>query len=166
MLDYLDGQIERSDWIRLGGDATLLSYGVDTTRLRHLGNAARDDAMIRETVPEEHRIFLRQLPVLVESPRYVFVHAGIWPDRPLDEQSDRDLTTMRQKFYAMADQLDRFVIHGHTPITTPQLEGRRLDIDTGAYFSGRLTAVRIWRGTGRFLTGQLAGSSGTADTAR
>ena len=155
MLDFLEGRLERADWVRLGGDATLLSYGIDHARLQHLGNTARDDAMIRASVPDDHRAFLRGLPVLVESARYVFVHAGIWPDQPIDAQSDRDLTTMRGKFYAKANQLDRFVVHGHTPITTPKLEGKRLDIDTGAYFSGRLTAVRIWRGTGRFLTGRL-----------
>ena len=162
MLDYLDGRIERADWVRLGGDTTLYSYGVDHSRLAKLGNGARDDAMIRAMVPDDHVAFLKGLPVIVESPDYVFVHAGIWPDVPLGEQSDRDLTTMRQKFYAKAHLLDRFLVHGHTPITTPKLEGKRLDIDTGAYFSGRLTAVRIWRGTGRFLTGRLGeGLSGT-----
>lgn len=155
MLDFLEGRIERADWVRLGGDATLFSYGVDHARLASLGNGARDDAMIRALVPDAHLAFLRTLPVVVESADYVFVHAGIWPELPLDQQSDRDLTTMRYKVDAKAHLLDRFVVHGHTPVTTPQLVGKRLDIDTGAYFSGRLTAVRIWRDTGRFLTGRI-----------
>ncbi|MBC8129330.1 MAG: serine/threonine protein phosphatase [Rhizobiaceae bacterium] len=156
MLDYLDRRIARSDWTRLGGDRTLMSYGIDHEHLARLAGdePERYDSMIRAMIPAEHVDFLRRLPVLVESPTHLFVHAGLQPGVPLDQQADEELMTIRSRFYTNADRLDHFVIHGHTPITEPQLEGRRLNLDTGAYFSGRLCAVRIWRNTGRFLFGR------------
>lgn len=153
MLDFLEGRIPRRDWVGIGAKATLLSYGIDADYIAGMGND-REDAVIRRMVPKSHLAFLKALPVLVESPRYVFVHAGIRPGVPLAEQSDRELTTIRTAFTKNADLLDRFVVHGHTPIETPQLEGRRLNIDTAAFRTGRLTGVRIWRDTGRFLEGK------------
>lgn len=162
MLDYLEGRIGREDWTRLGGDRTLFSYGIDHQHLAQVAgeDAGRYDAMIRDIVPKTHVAFLKSLPVLVESPAYLFVHAGIRPDVPLADQSDGDLTTIRSEFFAKAHLLDRFVVHGHTPTTTVRLEGRRLNVDSGCYFSGRLTAVRIWRDTGKFLTNLGSGGEG------
>lgn len=154
MLDYLEGRIARADWMRLGGDATLLSYGIDQNHMERLsgGDDGRHDELIRAVVPDSHLAFLRALPVLVEAPDYIFVHAGLKPGVAVADQTDRDLTTIRREFLDGADRLDRFVVHGHTPITEPKLEGRRLNLDTGCYFSGRLSAVRIWKNTGRFLS--------------
>jgi serine/threonine protein phosphatase 1 len=36
------------------------------------------------------------------------------------------------------------VVHGHTPQAEPHLDGRRIGIDTGAFATGRLTAVRLY----------------------
>ena len=86
------------------------------------------------------------------SERVVFVHAGIRPEIPLDEQDDVDLTTIRSDFLDNAAKLDRLVVHGHTRSIRPSAEGRRFGIDTGAFETGRLTALRIKDRQGRLLS--------------
>jgi serine/threonine protein phosphatase 1 len=78
-------------------------------------------------------------------------HAGIRPGVDLAAQDDRDLLHIRSDFFDAAHLLDRWVVHGHTPVGIPRLEGRRLGIDTAAFQSGRLTAVRIADKQGRLI---------------
>ncbi|MDZ5696121.1 metallophosphoesterase [Chelativorans sp. M5D2P16] len=152
MLAYLEERAALSQWLALGAEATLSSYGIDRDRLSRVYTQPRQvDALIRRTIPDAHAAFLRRLPVLVEAPGLAFVHAGFRPDLPLERQSDSQLVSIREAFYTRAHLLERTVVHGHTPISRPRLEGRRLNIDSGAYLGGPLTAVRIWRGEGLFL---------------
>ena len=116
------------------------------------GTSSQVDEMIRKAIPVTHTAFLRSLPILVEAPRFVFVHAGIRPELSLDRQSDDDLVTIRSAFYERAHLLKKYVVHGHTPVEEVKRQGSRINIDTGAYFSGRLTALRIWRNKGTYLT--------------
>ena len=65
------------------------------------------------------------------------------PGVPLDEQSDEDLTWIREEFlYSKAD-FGKMIVHGHTPTHTPEEHRNRIAIDTGAYMSGILTAVAL-----------------------
>lgn len=153
MLDYLEERAALAKWIGLGGAATLLSYGIDHDRLQMIyRDQAAIDRMIRESIPLSHRGFLKQLPILVEIADFILVHAGIRPGIAIEKQSDADLVTIRSAFYDEAHLLDRYVVHGHTPVKEPARDGRRVNIDTGAYFSGRLTALRIFNHKGRYLT--------------
>lgn len=153
MLDYLEGRIGLQSWLRIGAEPTLLSYGIDHARLLDVyGDERQIDAVIREAIPAEHLAFLRSLPVLVEADRYIFVHAGIRPGIELDEQTDEDLVFIRSAFFDNAHLLTRYVVHGHTPVEEAKREGLRINIDTGAYFSGRLTGLRIWQNKGLYLT--------------
>ncbi|WP_011580004.1 MULTISPECIES: metallophosphoesterase family protein [Chelativorans] len=151
-LDYLDGVLAREAWLATGGGTTLRSYGIDLSYLANLYSASEIDQMVRSSIPPAHVEFLRALPVMAYSRQVVFVHAGIRPGIPLRDQHERDLMFIRKEFFDHAGQLDRWVIHGHTPVKKPDLSGRRLNIDTGAYMSGRLTAVQIGAGRARFLT--------------
>ena len=153
MLQYLDGGIQLADWFSMGAGATLRSYGIDHERLALMYQSADlVDDVVRKTIPSSHVAFLRSLPILVETPGHLFVHAGIRPGIDLAKQQDGDLVFIRSEFYDRAHLLNQFVVHGHTPVEQPRLEGLRLNIDSGAYYSGRLTAVRIWQNAGRFLT--------------
>ncbi|MGN6764870.1 MAG: metallophosphoesterase family protein [Rhizobiaceae bacterium] len=152
MLDYLEERIGRGEWLRMGASPTLTSYGLDYERLKAIYATDSDiDGMIRATIPSSHRNFLRSLPVMVTGGHFVFVHAGIRPERSLDRQTDLDLVTIRSSFFDQAHLLSNYVVHGHTPVDSAAREGKRINIDTGAYFSGRLSALRIWKGRGRFL---------------
>ncbi|MDW6022615.1 metallophosphoesterase [Mesorhizobium sp. BAC0120] len=153
MLDYLEGRATLGEWLQMGAGPTLRSYGIDRERLAQIyGSAKQVDDMIRRAIPNTHAAFLRSLPILVDAKRFVFVHAGIRPELPLDQQSDDDLVFIRSEFYERAHLLKKYVVHGHTPVSEAKLEGRRINIDTGACFSGRLTAIRIWGNKGSYLT--------------
>lgn len=153
MLDYLDGRLTLLEWLTVGAVPTLLSYGVDHERLAQVyGSPKQVDEMVRTVIPAEHVAFMRSLPILVEAQRFIFVHAGLRPGIPLDRQSDDDLVFIRDQFYERAHLVKKYVVHGHTPVEEVKREGRRVNIDTGAYYTGRLTALRIWQNKGIYLT--------------
>jgi serine/threonine protein phosphatase 1 len=163
LLDYLDGRLPLLDWMPMGATATLLSYGIDHDRLGHLYQSSRQvDEVIRSTIPAAHVAFLRSLPIMVEAERYVFVHAGVRPELAFDQQSDDDLIYIRSVFYESPHPLKKYVVHGHTPVTEARLDGGRINIDTGCFYSGRLTALRIFRNKGRYLSNRPAQEAGTA----
>lgn len=153
MLDYAEGRSGLPPWLAIGAAATLHSYGIDPQRLDQVyRGAGQADEIIRKTFPAAHLAFLRSLPVLVETPRYIFVHAGFRPDLELGRQPDEDLITIRSAFYERAHLLKKYVVHGHTPVEEAERDGARINIDTGACFTGRLTALRIWQDKGRYLS--------------
>jgi serine/threonine protein phosphatase 1 len=153
MLDVLEGRAGLDRWRALGSDATLASYGIDSERLLHLGSSSAEvGAMIAETVPAAHLAFLRDLPVLLSTRLHIFVHAGLRPDVPVSEQSDRSLMSLRLAPSDATQLPDRYIVHGHTPVARVAMENRRINVDTGACFTGRLSALRIWRGGGRVLS--------------
>jgi len=90
--------------------------------------------------------------VMAHSGRLVFVHAGVRPGVAIEDQKEQDLLYIRSAFFESAHLLDYWVVHGHTPVVRPLVEGRRVNIDTGAYLGGPLTAVRLSRKGGVFLT--------------
>ena len=72
---------------------------------------------------------------------------------PLAEGSkDEDLVSIRSEFFENAHLLQHWVVHGHTPIETPRQEGRRFNLDTGAFSTGKLSALRLWQKKGRVFT--------------
>ncbi|MBN8953764.1 MAG: serine/threonine protein phosphatase [Rhizobium tropici] len=147
MLAYLDGGISLDDWVTLGGDATLASYGADIQTLRQQYPSQKKlDTFLRTWLPDDHINFLRRLPILLDTPQALFVHAGIDPDRSIADQQDHDLVFIRSHFYDSAQPLPKLIVHGHTPIRQAEVNGLRLNLDTGAFHTGRLSAARLWRG--------------------
>ncbi|MBS3648604.1 metallophosphoesterase [Pseudaminobacter sp. 19-2017] len=153
MLDYIDGRLGLADWMSMGAAATLHSYGIDQERLVQVYRSSRQvDEVIRKAIPAPHVAFLRSMPILVEAPRFIFVHAGVRPELDIAQQTDDDLVLIRSEFYKHSAQLKKYVVHGHTPTAEPKLEDKRVNIDTGAVFGGKLTALRIWQDKGLYLT--------------
>lgn len=144
MLDFLRRPSPNATWLEFGGRETLLSYGVPLEALMHSRFGAREARQIVDIyIPGDHIEFLEELPVMIETPSTVLVHAGIRPGIELGEQADLDLIGYRDNFEASYAGLGRTVVHGHTIREEPLVAANRIAIDTGAYFSGRLTAVRI-----------------------
>jgi serine/threonine protein phosphatase 1 len=114
-------------WLHNGGGATLTSYGV-----RHVTE-----------LPAEHLEWFASLPFAIADQKRFFVHAGIKPGIPLHEQSKADLLWIREPFLLDPRDHGLYVVHGHTPIPAgvPELRRNRLNLDTGAYFGGPLTAA-------------------------
>jgi len=130
-------------WRREGGLETLLSYGLKPTICpdRHEQVALVD--RLARAMPAQHLQFLKSLDVTLCCGDFLFVHAGIRPDVPIDRQREEDLLWIREDFLAHEQPFERFVVHGHTPVMRPDLRRNRINIDTGAFATGHLTCVVI-----------------------
>jgi serine/threonine protein phosphatase 1 len=154
MLSFLDGESDGLDWLSFGGLETLLSYGVPVHNLPDTGKAVKAlQAALIEAVPERHIAFFRQCRLHHTIGDYVFVHAGVRPDIKLERQSPTDLLWIRDDFLRVRNPLPgRVVVHGHTICDMPQNRHYRINIDTGAFASGRLTCLVLRGRERRFLS--------------
>lgn len=145
LLNFLDNGETGPMWMTVGGAATLLSYGVSPPRLKTDMPAWREaSAALKAAMPPAHIALLSSASLMARFRDYVFVHAGVRPGVALDRQSEEDVTTIRGKFLASDDPADgKVVVFGHTPFEEPYVRARKIGIDTGAYSSGVLTALRI-----------------------
>jgi serine/threonine protein phosphatase 1 len=144
LLQFLDDPGFGAAWTEHGGAATLASYGVQPPAQRtdlEAWNNARE--ALRAVLPPEHRRFFEGLELMVTAGDYAFVHAGARPGVPLEAQSERDLLWIRQEFLEDRRRFEKVIVHGHTPLEEPQLTPVRLGLDTGAYATGVLTAIRL-----------------------
>ena len=127
-------------FLRHGGRETILSYGLDRERYNALTLEDLQEEMAR-LVPAEDRAFLASAEEWIEAGDYLFVHAGVDPARPLEEQRRSDLLWIRERFLRHTDPFSHVVVHGHTIFDEVEDAGHRIGVDTGAYRSGRLTAL-------------------------
>ena len=135
------GLFER--WMRLGGRETLMSYGITLAALSDDRQIVRLQAAFHDALPQSHFRFFRDLQSSYTCGDYFFAHAGVKPDIPLARQKENDLLWIRQEFLASRDDFGKIVIHGHTPTRDIQVEPNRVNIDTGAFATGRLTCLVI-----------------------
>lgn len=145
MNSFLQNPSRDAPWLEFGGRQTLESYGVDLIEKAR----PRDLRMkITALIPDAHLSFLSDLPVSLELPDYYIAHAGINPDASLHDQTDRDLLWIREPFSSHNGPFEKVVVHGHTPQETATVTQHKISIDTGAYASGKLSAVRLQTGVG------------------
>ena len=138
-------------WRRLGGLETLASFGVPVRDMmigRGYDEAAKQLAAV---MTAEQRGFLASLRNSFMCGRYFFCHAGVRPGVPLDRQSEHDLLWIRDEFLKSPADFGKIVIHGHTPVAEPEVRPNRINIDTGAFATGRLTCVVLEGPSHRFL---------------
>lgn len=131
-----------ADWLRFGGVETLVSYGVAAIGSFERGDRRqqwRNDFDL--ALPADHLAFLRSLRPYREVGDYFFVHAGVAPKVPLDQQSEQDLLWIREPFLSSSHWHGRRIVHGHTIVEEPEFLDNRIAIDTGAYDTGCLTAL-------------------------
>lgn len=143
LLQIIDGDTSLiPSWLRFGGAECLQSYGGDP---RQVARAAKDEALglIQAAIPPQHLEFLRGFADTCRFGDYLFVHAGIRPGIPVDEQLQSDLRWIREPF--LFDDTDHgcVVVHGHTISEGVEERDNRIGIDTGAYRTGILTALAI-----------------------
>lgn len=125
---------------RLGGGATLASYGVAAAEGRPLADLW---AEANARVPEAHRVFLDNLPLLHRTEAAVFVHAGIRPGVPLIAQAPQDLMWIRDGWLEDARDHGPLVIHGHTVVEAPVHYGNRVNLDAGAGYGDPLAVALV-----------------------
>lgn len=140
---FLEKPGSELDWLRLGGAETLASYGVeveDPHSRRGRRQLARE---VDQLVPRQHRAFLNRLSLTARVGDVVLVHAGLRPGVPLEAQKPDDLMLIREEFLTDDGDPGFLVVHGHTVTARPDVARTRIGIDTGAYRTGRLTALKI-----------------------
>jgi hypothetical protein len=130
-------------WRQNGGLETLLSYGLKPTVNPDRHEQVRLADELADALPKQHLDFLDSLDLSFSCGDYLFVHAGIRPGVPIREQTEDDMLWIREEFLAHEQPFERFVVHGHTPVSVPDLRSNRINIDTGAFATGRLTCIVI-----------------------
>lgn len=145
MLDFIDRTAERGGrWLRNGGLQTLASFGVSGVTDSSEGDLlldARDD--LRAALDPALEDWMRALPLSWRSGTLWCVHAAADPARPMTDQDPRVLLWGHRDFLSKPRRDGQWVAHGHTPVDTPAAAQSRIPTDTGAYYSGRLTAAHI-----------------------
>ena len=161
LLQFRDEPGFGQTWVEHGGSATLASYGVQPPATRTDPDAWETARRaFREALPASHKAFYEGLEIMIVLGDYAFVHAGVRPGVPLDRQVERDLLWIRAEFLQSTAKFEKIIVHGHTPMEEPQIiAGRRIGVDTGAYATGLLTAVRLDDNGSRILQGRAVRSA-------
>lgn len=127
---------------RIGGRETILSYGVDADAYDRM-DYEELHAVLRTHVPHSHEAFITAFEDMIVIGDYVFVHAGIRPGVELSSQRSADLRWIRNPFLSHDRPLGKIVVHGHTISEELDVQAHRIGVDTGAYETGRLTALGL-----------------------
>lgn len=140
-LDFLKKPVILAQWRSLGGLETLMSYGLSSS---HVGDPAVQTKLatdLKRVLPDSHHKFLTNLLPSFACGDYFFAHAGVRPGVPLAQQHERDLLWIREEFLSYQGEFGKVIVHGHTPVSEPEIKPNRINIDTGAYATGRLTCL-------------------------
>lgn len=135
-------------WLGVGGAATLLSYGVRE-------KSQNPEAVCQELfnrIPPSHLKFVEDLQLSYRSGDYLFVHAGLRPGIPLENQDPQDLIWIRGEFLRYTGPFGAVVVHGHSISLKPEFRRHRIGIDTGAYATNALSCVVLDGSRRGFLT--------------
>ena len=130
-------------WMRLGGVETLMSYGVAPGQPPSGKPIVELQAAFHHALPQAHLRFFRDLQPSFACGDFFFAHAGVRPGVELSRQIENDLLWIRDEFLSSDEDFGKIVIHGHTPTHEVEVEPNRINIDTGAFATGRLTCLVI-----------------------
>jgi serine/threonine protein phosphatase 1 len=137
-------------WRDFGGLETLHSYGIPTGRVMMGGDYPAAAEALRGAIAP-HVAFLQSLKTSHSHGKYFLCHAGVRPGIALDRQDDHDLMWIRAEFLDSDMDFGKIVVHGHTPVERPEVKANRINIDTAAFATGRLTCIALDDGGHRFL---------------
>jgi serine/threonine protein phosphatase 1 len=140
------------EWRRFGGLETLASYGIPVGSLMLGKDYDQAAEALKAAVPRSHMEFIGALRTSLLVGRYFLCHAGIRPGIPLELQSADDLLWIRAPFLGSRADFGKIVVHGHSPAERPEVLPNRINIDTGAYMTNRLTCVALGSEPMRFLS--------------
>ena len=144
MLDFIKGEPDSLYlWILNGGDKTLNSYGVKA--ITFFEGIIKNDKTIRgqliKKIPKDHLQFFNNLSLSYQYNDYFFVHAGIDPDIALNKQDKQVMIWTRGITYPK--DFEKIIVHGHTPQLEIEDLPNRINLDTGAFYSGILSCLLI-----------------------
>lgn len=140
LLQFLDKPSKYRRWLNVGGLQAARSYGLT-------GSPVSDNDLIAfaaelgTTLPEAHVNFLKSLQLSHTTERYFFCHAGVRPGTPLAKQDAHDLMWIKADFLEHRKSFGKVVVHGHSPGDVVDIRPNRIDVDTRAHATGRLSCV-------------------------
>lgn len=164
LLRFLNDVNFGKQWVRYGGAETLYSYGLQppqNSRAAMQSHEAMETykrawdtvwTEFRNRLPDKHLKFYQNLQHYYITGDYLFVHAGLRPGEALENQTVRDMLWIREEFLEAPDQFPQVIVHGHTPTDDIFRDNRRIGLDTGAFISGKLSAVRLFKDEVSFLS--------------
>jgi serine/threonine protein phosphatase 1 len=152
LIQFLSDPSIGAAWSRNGGLETLHSYGVDVGPLMRGRSYERAAASLEKALPRAHIAFFASLRVCLSLGRYFFCHAGVRPGIPFAQQREYDLLWIRDEFLYDSTDFGKIVVHGHTPAPAPEIRPNRINVDTGAFITGRLTCAVLEGEQPRFLS--------------
>lgn len=142
-LRSLDGDLESLRlFVRIGGRETMLSYGI-SERDYERTDYAELLALMQAHVPERHIAFLKGFEDRIEVGDYVFVHAGLRPGVAIEDQKRADMRWIRSSFLDSDAEFGKLVVHGHSISDEVIERPNRIGLDTGAFATGRLSALGL-----------------------
>lgn len=119
-----------------GGHATLASYGIEPERM------TPENALA--AIPPDHIEFFRSLRPFYLTDSYLCVHAGVHPEKSLEEQTEEELFWIRNLFIYRSHRLPYTVVFGHTPQPTVFYDlPYKVGIDTGLVWGNMLTCLEV-----------------------
>lgn len=136
-----DARVIRA-WLKVGGRETLESFGLTVKAEEEIVTPPLV-ASVREALPDELMKFVGSWPLTARSGDYYFCHAGVKPNVSLEKQTKKDLIWIRDEFLGSPVDHGAVVVHGHSITPSIDLKPNRVGIDTGAYFTGVLTAIYV-----------------------
>ena len=128
-------------WLRLGGLETLISYRVPSEILASGRQIAELQGAFHNALPPAHFRFFRDLQSSFECGDFFFAHAGVRPNVELSAQKESDLLWIRDEFLSSNCDFGKIIVHGHTPTREIEIGPNRINIDTGAFATDRLTCL-------------------------
>ena len=141
-LEFLKRPRSNGLFARYGGNETSASYGVELDTRTPGALKLCHESLVR-AVPAAHRDFLSSLPLTIEFGDFFICHAGIRPNVPFDQQDPVDLVWIRSDFLDYPGLHPKVIVHGHTPCRTAEVMPNRVNVDTAAVWSGKLTALVV-----------------------
>jgi len=152
MLAFLsDPETNGAGWLHYGGREALASYGLSIPDQPDAAAWLRLRDELNQALPPAHRHFLDTLRLAFVWRDYIFVHAGLNPERPLQAQDAHDLMWIRERFLHSSHVWSHRIVHGHVVVPEPEFHANRIAIDTGASRTGRLTALVVSEAAPRLL---------------
>ena len=147
MIDFVFNKINNLRyWLNLGTDQTFKSYKIEIAEF--IKDGFEDDKMdklrnvLLNKLSNEHIHFLKNLKLSHSMGKYLFVHAGINPEKTLKDQDKMDFLWSRsEQFFDKNFKFEQIIVHGHTPEKEVINLPYRINIDTGCFFSGKLSSV-------------------------
>jgi serine/threonine protein phosphatase 1 len=127
-IDYLNQGRSTSVFYANGGFSTLISYNYPH---------------VMDDIPESHRKFFSSLSLYYETENYIFVHAGLRPGIPLDQQDRQDMLWIRDEFVGSSFDFGKTIVFGHNSFSQPLIEANKIGVDTGAVYGGYLTCMEL-----------------------